>query len=122
MNQSSFALYCMSTRRCHPRLRVAVDLIAHARRLAGLRIDNLHVRNIEPGFAIDDAAATITRRFLVTLDDARAFDFDLALVGCNGQHAATLALITARNHDHLIVLPKFGSFSSLQLFTSYSAS
>src|SRR5437870_5542241 len=97
----------------YPRLgSVGVNLIADPRRISGLRIDQLHIRNIQPRFLIYDPTAAIARRFLMTLDHGCAFDFYFATRWCDGEHATALASVAAGNHDDLIVLLYFGSLSS----------
>src|SRR6266446_1492910 len=83
---------------------VALDLVSHSRRLARLRIDNLHVRNINPGFFIDNPAAAISRRLLVSLDHSRAFDLHLTVSRRHRQNASALPFVAPGDHDNLIVL------------------
>src|SRR6267142_5850606 len=98
----------MSAGRGHSNLgSVALDLVAHSRRLARLRIDNLHVRNIDPGFFLDNPAAAISRRLLMTLDHARTLDLHFAGGRRHGQHAAALSSVAPGDHDHLIALSNF---------------
>ena len=107
----------MSTGRRHPRLgSVTFKLITHPRSFPRLWIDHLHIRNIDPGFLVDNSTAAIAGRFLVSFDDACAFDLNFATSGTDREHATTLALVASGDNDYLIVLPNFGSFSSLQLF------
>src|SRR2546427_4374168 len=107
----------MSAGRRHPTFgSVTFNLITHSRSLSRLWIDHLHIRNVDPGFLVDNSAAAITGRFLVSFDYACAFDLHFATSRHDAQHPPTLALVPARNDDDLIVLPNLGSFSSLQLF------
>jgi hypothetical protein len=99
----------------HARLRsVAFNLIRNSRRVAGLRVDQLHIRNIQPGFPVDDSATAIAGRFLMPLYHGRAFNLHFAARGRNRQHATSFALIAAGDHYHLIVLSDFGSSGSFQ--------
>ena len=88
---------------------VAFNLISDARRLARLRIDQLDVGNVDKSFLFDDAAAPIALRVgaLVPLDYAGAFNFYFSRDGRYFEHATTLALVTAGNNHHLIVLLNF---------------
>ena len=109
----------MSTCRRHPRLgSIAFNLITHSGSFSRLRIDHLHIRNVDPGFLVDNSTAAIAGRFLVSFDYARAFDLNFAPSRSDAQYASTLALVAAGDDDDLIVLPNLGSFSSLQLFPS----
>src|SRR5690349_14947387 len=104
MNKSSL-LQRVSARGCHSKFRsVRVYFVAHARRFTGLRIDDSNIRNIDPGFLVDDAAAAISGGFLVTLDHADRFDFHLAAPGGNRQHTATLSFVAPGDQHYLIVL------------------
>jgi hypothetical protein len=71
-----------------------------------LRIDQLHVGNINESFLLDYAAAAITLRagLLKTLDQPGAFNFDLAGRRRNLEHTTTFAFVAAGNDYHLIVL------------------
>ena len=101
----------------HARLgSVTFNLITHSRSLARLWIDHLHIRNVDPGFLVDNSTAAIAGRFLVSFDYAGAFDLHFSTSRSDPQHASTLALVAAGDDDDLIVLPNLGSFSSLQLF------
>src|SRR5712691_4134189 len=109
----------MSTRRRHPRLgSVTFDLITHSRGLSRLRIDHLHIRNVDPGFLVDNSTTAIAGRFLVSFDYACAFDLNFSTSRSDPEHASALPLVAAGDDDDLIVLPNLGSFSSLQLFPS----
>ena len=107
----------MSTGRRHPRLgAVTFNLITHSRGFSRLRIDHLHIRNVDPGFFVDNSTAAIAGRFLVSFDYACAFDLNFAPSRSDAQHASTLALVAAGDDDDLVVLSNLGSSSSLQLF------
>src|SRR5438045_8478537 len=110
----------MPTRRRHPRLgAVTFNLITHSRSLSRLGIDHLHIRNLDPGFLVDNSTAAIAGSFLVSFDYACAFDFHFATSWSDAQHASTLALVPAGDDYDLIDLPNLGSFSSLPLFHLY---
>ena len=103
----------------YPRLgSVGVNLIADPRRISGLRIDQLHIRNIQPRFLIYDSAAAIARRFLMTLDHGCAFDFYFAARWGDREHASALAFVAPDNHDHLVILSDFDSLISFHLYPS----
>src|SRR2546423_15323635 len=122
MNKSSF-LDRVPARGGHPEFRpVSVRFVPHARRLAGLRIDNLHIRNIDPRFLVDDSAAAIAGRLLMPLDDAGTLNLHLAANRRYGQHATALALITAGDQHDLIVFLNLRSLSSFQLSTTSAQS
>src|SRR5713226_4282445 len=98
----------MPARRGHPNLRsVAFDLVSDARRFARLRIDNLHVRNIDPGFFVDDSTAAISGRLLMPLDHPRALNLHLTVGRRHREHAPALAFVAPGDHDDLIVLSDF---------------
>src|ERR1700682_5526591 len=93
---------------------VAFDVILHPRWVSRLRIDQLHVGNINESFFLYNAAAAITLRagLLMALYDARALNFDLAGGRRHFEHATAFALVAASNNDHLIVLLYFRTFCS----------
>src|ERR1044071_8416734 len=84
---------------------VSFDLIADPRRISGLRIDQLHIRNIQPRFLIYDPTTAIARRFLMTLDHGCAFDFYFSTRWYDGEHATALASVAAGNPGDMIVPP-----------------
>src|SRR5437016_2693032 len=80
----------------HARLgSVTFNLITHSRSLARLWIDHLHIRNVDPGFLVDNSTAAIAGRFLVSFDYAGAFDLHFSTSRSDPQHASTLALVAA---------------------------
>ena len=95
----------MSARGGHSKLgSVGIHFIADARMLTGLRIDDLHVRNIYPRFAVDDSTRLVSGRPLMTLDYTGAFNLHLAADRGDGQDPATLAFVAPGDQDDLIVL------------------
>jgi hypothetical protein len=111
MKQSSF-LQGVPTRRGHSVLAsVTFDFVTHSRRLSRLRVDYLDIRDIDPGLLVDDPAAAISGRLLMSLDHPGCFDFHLAAEWRHRQYAAALSFVAASHHDHLIVLSNFGSLS-----------
>src|SRR6266545_3994349 len=103
-------LHRMPAGRCYPSLgTVALDQIPNPGGLTRLRIDQLHIGNVDERLFLDDSAATIALRIclLMPLDNSHALNFYLA--GCRGnfQHPTTLTLITAGNNRNLIVLLYF---------------
>src|SRR6266852_6323776 len=88
---------------------VAFNLILDPRWASRLRIDQLHVGNINESFFLDNAAAAIILRagLLMAFYNARALNFDLAGGRRHFEHATTFALVAAGNNDHLIVLLYF---------------
>src|SRR5215204_6251640 len=108
-------LYRVATAGRHPGLSaIALEVIFNAGGLAGLRIDQLHIRNINIRFLLDNSAATIGLLVgpLVAFDDAGTFDFYFALCRSHFQHAATFAFIAPGNHYYLIVLLDLCSLGS----------
>src|SRR5947209_12311276 len=104
-----------------PRLRaVVVNLISNPRRLAILRIDQLHIRNINPRFFLDDAAAPVTRLVgaLVPLDDSGAFDFYLVPHRRDLQDTTTLATVATSHDYHLVVFLNSCAFGSAHVLKS----
>jgi hypothetical protein len=102
----------MPTRRGHSVLAsVAIDFVTHSRRLSRLRVDYLDIRDIDPGFLVDDPTTAISGRLLMSLDHSRSFDFHLAAEWRHRQYAAALSFVAASHQDHLIVLSNFGSLS-----------
>src|ERR1051326_6525549 len=93
MDQSSF-FDRVSARGRHSELgTVAVGLVSHARRLAGLWIDNLHVRDVEPRFLVYNSAAPIAGRLLIPLDDAGPLNLHFAASRGHCQDATALAFV-----------------------------
>src|SRR5258706_3177425 len=90
---------------------VAFDSITNPRRLTRLGIHHLNVGDIDPGFLVNDPAAAVTGRLLMSLDHSRAFNLDLAARRRHGQHSAALPLVTSGRQDHLIVLLDFRSLA-----------
>src|SRR5690606_2758295 len=70
---------------------------ANAGRLAGLRIDQGNVRDVDPRFLFEDAAFLIElrNRLFVTLHQHRALDLDLAVAGIDRDHPAAERLALA---------------------------
>src|ERR1044071_7124093 len=93
---------------------IAFDLVTNTCRCSRLRINQLDVRNIYESFLFNDAAAAIALRIgaLVTLDNANAFNFDLAVSRRDFEHAAPLSFITAGYYYNLTVLSNFCSLCS----------
>src|SRR5690606_1176048 len=76
--------------------------VPDARGRAALGADQLHVRSVQRGFLLEDAAldATLRVRPRMALDEIDALDDEAVLVGDHAQHAALLAAILARDHLH----------------------
>src|SRR6266542_1277971 len=103
----------MPAGRSHPRLgSVAIDLVAHARRLARLRIDDLHIGDVNPCFLLYDSAAAIAGGLLVSLDHSRAFDLHFSARRSNGQNPAPFSLVATGHQDYLVVLSNSCSLST----------
>src|SRR5216684_2930857 len=99
----------------HSRLgSVTVDLVAHARRLARLRIYDLHVGDVDPRFLLYDSAAAISRGLLVSLDHSRTFDLHFSARRSNCQDPAPLSLVAAGHQDYLVVLSDLRSLRCSQ--------
>src|SRR5712691_11574689 len=97
----------MSTRRCYAKLgAITLDLILDTSRLARLRIDQLHIRNIDVRLLVDNATAAIALWVgpLMAFDHPYAFNLDLGVPGQHFQNPASLALITTGDDHHLIIL------------------
>src|SRR6266403_2925470 len=102
----------MSARSGHPQLGpVAFDLVTHPRRFTRLGIDYLDVGDIDPGFLVDDSAATVAGRLLMPLNHSGAFNLDLAAQRRDRQHSTTLPFVASGHQDHLIVLLDFRSLT-----------
>src|SRR5882724_8218667 len=105
----------MSARRGHSGLlTVRFNFVTDTRWLARLWIDQLHVRNINKSFLIDDAATSVTLRIcpLVALDHRHALDLNFSLRGHHLQYSSPLAPVTAGDHNNLIVFLDFHAFCS----------
>src|SRR6185503_3816510 len=106
--------YRMSTRRSQTRLRtISLEVVFNPRGFTRLRINQLHIREINKRFFVDNTSAAIRLRvcLLVSLDHADAFDFDLASCRRYFEHAPAPALVATRDNNNLIVLSNFGAFS-----------
>src|SRR5438552_162107 len=78
---------------------VVEDLDAGARRAVAATTHDLHVREVDGPFALDDPAlAQLLGRPLVLLDHVDVLDQDAARVGHHAQHLAPLAALLARQH------------------------
>src|SRR5690349_18602870 len=96
----------MATLRGDSHLGVTFAFVPHARRLTGLRVDQLDIGNVDESFLINDAAASIRLgiRLLMPFNHSHAFNFNLALCRSDFKYTATAALIAPGDYHNLIVL------------------
>jgi hypothetical protein len=94
----------------HADAAATLALDAHTGRLAGVRVDQHHVRDVDRALHLDDAAELLgalgvaqRARLGVALDDVGALDEDLLLARVNPQDAAGLALVLAGDDAHGVV-------------------
>src|ERR1700730_124290 len=111
----------MSTRRGDAQLRtVAFDLIPDASRFARLRINQLHIGNINKSLFVDNPTATVGLRIsaLVALDHAGAFDLYFSSCWSSLEDTASPAFVASGNDHHLIVLLNFCALNSCHVLKS----
>src|SRR5467141_815713 len=93
--------------------------VANPRVFAAAPADDHHVRNVDPGFLLDDPALDVLRRVgtRVPLDDADVLDHHGVLLRVDRKHAPALAGVFPGNHLDVIALANLngvplGSFVS----------
>src|SRR6266480_5371249 len=100
----------MSTGRGNAQLRaIAFNLISDASGFARLRINQLHIRNVDKSFFVDNSTAAVGLWIstLVALDHACALDLYFSSCWSNLEDAASPAFVAPGNDHYLIVLLNF---------------
>src|SRR5690606_41496206 len=99
-------VYHLAVRLEHPHGAAVLErLETHAIGFLGLRVEQRHVRDVDRHVLVDDAALQPLHRVRpdVLLDAVDALNHDVFLVDAT-QHGATLALVTASDHHHIVAL------------------
>src|SRR5215471_7867896 len=78
--------------------------VPDACRLARLRVDMRHVRDMDRQLFLDDAAGLAHVGSSMPLGDVHALNDDPVLIGENAQHFAGPALVATANDDDIVAL------------------